>query len=444
MIIDLEKAKKEFLKYTENYDLTNENINRKQGHSIRVMNISKQIATELNLTEEQIQIAALIGLLHDIARFEQYTQYQTYNDNRSFDHGDYGVEILDKDIRKYIETDKYDKIIKVAIKNHNKFEIEEGLNEEELLFSKLIRDADKIDILYETIWLFWKGEDKAINNTEVSTEVMEKFEQNKLAVFGLIIIVIVTGACIIGKLTGIDYATPVLPEMKKPPSAEHWFGTDTMGRDLFARVLVGGCYSIFIGVFCSVMSAIVGAGLGALAGYFGGKIDAVLVRISELFQTFPQTVLIMMLVAIIKQRGMQNLIFIFIVTGWMTTFRMVRNEYISLKQETYVKVCEAFGISKSNIMFKQILPNVKSPIIVSITTNVAAFILSEAGISFIGLGIADSTPTWGNILNIAKAASVVTNQWWIWLFPGLAISLFSLAINFLGDGLRDVMDAKQQ
>ena len=257
---------------------------------------------------------------------------------------------------------------------------------------------------------------------------IRKFEQNKLAVFGLIIIVIVTGACIIGKLTGIDYATPVLPEMKKPPSAEHWFGTDTMGRDLFARVLVGGCYSIFIGVFCSVMSAIVGAGLGALAGYFGGKIDAVLVRISELFQTFPQTVLIMMLVAIIKQRGMQNLIFIFIVTGWMTTFRMVRNEYISLKQETYVKVCEAFGISKSNI----------------ITTNVAAFILSEAGISFIGLGIADSTPTWGNILNIAKAASVVTNQWWIWLFPGLAISLFSLAINFLGDGLRDVMDAKQQ
>lgn len=180
MKIDLEKAKKEFLRYTENYDLTNENINRKQGHSIRVMNISKQIATELNLTEEQIQIATLIGLLHDIARFEQYTQYQTYNDNRSFDHGDYGVKILDKDMRKYIETDEYDKIIKIAIKNHNKFEIEDGLNEEELLFSKIIRDADKIDILYETIGMFWKGEEKAINNTEISPEVMEKFEQNKL------------------------------------------------------------------------------------------------------------------------------------------------------------------------------------------------------------------------------------------------------------------------
>ena len=181
MIIDLEKAKKEFLKYTENYDLTNENINRKQGHSIRVMNISKQIATELNLTEEQIQIATLIGLLHDIARFEQYTQYQTYNDNRSFDHGDYGVEILDKDIRKYIETDKYDKIIKVAIKNHNKFEIEEGLNEEELLFSKLIRDADKTDIF--TILI--SGDKKAIwekadlSDDKISDEIYREFVEDK-------------------------------------------------------------------------------------------------------------------------------------------------------------------------------------------------------------------------------------------------------------------------
>lgn len=180
MIVNLEKAKTEFLKYTENYDLTNENIRRKQGHSIRVMNISKQIAVELNLSDDQIQIAALIGLLHDIARFEQYTQYQTYNDNRSFDHGDYGVEILNKDMRKYIKTDKYDKLIKIAIKNHNKFEIEEGLNEEESLFAKIIRDADKIDILYEAVSMFWNGEEKYINNTEISSKVMEKIEEREL------------------------------------------------------------------------------------------------------------------------------------------------------------------------------------------------------------------------------------------------------------------------
>ena len=184
--------------------------------------------------------------------------------------------------------------------------------------------------------------------------------------------------------------------------------------------------------------------MGAISGYFGGWVDKVIVRISEIFQAFPQLVLVMMLVAILNKRGLGNLLFIFVVTGWMTTFRMVRNEFLSLKGETYVKVCEAFGMSKSNIMFKQVLPNVMSPIIVSTTTNVAFFILQEAALSFIGLGVADTTPTWGNILNAAKSVSVVTDQWWIWVFPGLAISLFVLAINFLGDGLRDVLDPKQQ
>lgn len=273
---------------------------------------------------------------------------------------------------------------------------------------------------------------------------VRKFMNNKLALFGLVVVVAITIACIVGFVLGVDYNTPALPDMKKPPMAGHLFGTDTIGRDLFARVLVGGCYSIVIGVFCAVMSSVIGAALGAVAGYFGGKVDTVLIRVSEIFQAFPQLVLVMMLVAIVNKRGLGNLLFIFVLTGWMTTFRMVRNEFMSIKGETYVKVCEAFGMGKNNIMFKQILPNVMIPIIVSTTTNVAFFILQEAALSFIGLGVADSTPTWGNILNAAKSVSVVTNQWWIWLFPGLAISLFVLAINFLGDGLRDVLDAKQQ
>lgn len=273
---------------------------------------------------------------------------------------------------------------------------------------------------------------------------VRKFMNNKLALFGLIVVVVITVACIVGAIMGIDYATPNLPQMKKAPSAEHFFGTDTIGRDLFARVLYGGCYSILIGVFCAVLSSVIGAVLGAIAGYFGGWVDKFIVRVSEIFQAFPQLVLVMMLVAIVNKRGLGNLLFIFVVTGWMTTFRMVRNEFMSLKGETYVKVCEAFGMSNSNIMFKQVLPNVMSPIIVSTTTNVAFFILQEAALSFIGLGVADATPTWGNILNAAKSLSVVTEQWWIWVFPGLAISLFVLAINFLGDGLRDVLDPKQQ
>ena len=274
---------------------------------------------------------------------------------------------------------------------------------------------------------------------------IRKFLRNKLAVLGLVIVVVMIIASIMSVVLKLNYSTPDLRNMKVAPGTEgHIFGTDTIGRDLFARVLYGGCYSIFIGVFSSVMSGIIGAVLGAIAGYFGGKADKLLVRISELFQTFPQLVLVMMLVAISGTRGMTNIIMIFPFTGWMTTFRMVRNEFMSIKSETYVKVCEAFGMNRINIMFKQILPNVMTPIIVSTTTNVAVYILQEATLSFIGLGISDQTPTWGNILNAAKSVSVVTNQWWIWVFPGLAITLFVLAINFLGDGLRDVLDAKQQ
>lgn len=211
---------------------------------------------------------------------------------------------------------------------------------------------------------------------------VRKFMNNKLALFGLVVVVVITVVCIVGTLMGVDYNTPVLSEMKAAPGAGHLFGTDTVGRDLFARVLVGGCYSILIGAFCAVMSSIIGAILGAIAGYFGGKVDALLIRVSEIFQAFPQLVLVMMLVAIVNKRGLTNLLFIFVFTGWMTTFRMVRNEFMTLKNETYVKVCEAFGMARSNIMFKQILPNVMSPIIVSTTTNVAFFILQEAALSF--------------------------------------------------------------
>ena len=199
---------------------------------------------------------------------------------------------------------------------------------------------------------------------------VKKFMNNKLALLGLLVIVIMTVACIIGAIAGVDYVTPHLPDMKKAPGNGYLFGTDTMGRDLFARVLIGGCYSILIGVFCAVLSSVIGAILGAIAGYFGGKTDAAIIRISEIFQAFPQLVLVMMLVAIVNKRGLGNLLFIFVFTGWMTTFRMVRNEFVSIKGETYVKVCEAFGMSRMNIMFKQILPNVMSPIIVSIMQRI--------------------------------------------------------------------------
>ena len=179
MRINLDKAKKEFLNYTENFDLKNEYIELKKNHSLRVMKISQNIATRLGLAQNDIDLATLIGLLHDIARFEQYTQFKTFSDIDSFDHGDYAIKILESDLRKYVETDEYDNIIKVAIKNHNKYQIEEGLNDRELLYAKIIRDADKLDIFYEAVKMFWVGIEEQINSSSISDNIFVQFKNNR-------------------------------------------------------------------------------------------------------------------------------------------------------------------------------------------------------------------------------------------------------------------------
>lgn len=175
MSINLEKAKEEFIKYTENYDLINDRIKGKQEHSLRVMYISRQIAERLGLLKEEVELATLIGLLHDIARFEQYTKYKTFRDLESIDHGDLGAEILQKDIRKYIENDKYDEIIIKSVKNHNKYKIEDGLTKKEELFAKIVRDADKIDIFYESVVMFWKGKEEQVEESIISKDTTEQF-----------------------------------------------------------------------------------------------------------------------------------------------------------------------------------------------------------------------------------------------------------------------------
>lgn len=181
-MLDLDKAKKEFEKYISNYDLKNPEIKRKVEHSYRVAEISEKIAKSLNLSNEEIEVATLIGLLHDIARFEQYTKYKTFRDVDSIDHGDYGVEILQENnyIRKYILTNKYDDIILKAIKNHNKFEIEKGLNEKELTYAKLIRDADKLDIFFEASEIFWKNNKEQIEDSCITKEIEETIKDKKL------------------------------------------------------------------------------------------------------------------------------------------------------------------------------------------------------------------------------------------------------------------------
>lgn len=273
---------------------------------------------------------------------------------------------------------------------------------------------------------------------------IEKLLNNKLALIGLFVFFIILFACIFAPfITKYNPNEVNIDKITLAPSKEHILGTDQLGRDVFSRLLYGGRVSITVGVISSFCGALIGSILGGVGGYFGGKLDAFLVRVSEIFLTFPNMILILLISSIIGQ-GVFNIIFVFSITGWMTTFRMVRNEFMSLKQETYVEVCRAFGMSDLRIIFNNILPNSLSPVIVALTLNVAGFILGEAGLSFLGVGVPSNVPTWGNIINAAKSLDVIQNNWWLWVTPGLIISLFVLAINFVGDGIRDVMDPKQQ
>lgn len=180
--IDLDKAIEEFIKYTKEFDLEDENIKLKHFHSLRVMKLSEEISKDLGLDEEKIKLATLIGLLHDIGRFGQYKQFNRFNDIYSFDHGDYGVKILFEEglIRKFIKIDKYDKIIEKAIGNHNKFEIEKGLSKTENLFSKIIRDADKLDIIFEATEIFWNNQEDKINQSIISEKVFNQINKKTI------------------------------------------------------------------------------------------------------------------------------------------------------------------------------------------------------------------------------------------------------------------------
>lgn len=271
----------------------------------------------------------------------------------------------------------------------------------------------------------------------------KKFKRNKMAVIALIVLgILIFASAFAPLLTSYDPEAISLTERTLAPSKTHLLGTDKVGRDVFKRLLYGGRISILIGLTGALGGAIIGAALGCLGGYFGGLLDRFLLRLSELFTTFPQTILVLILVAFMGQ-GVWNLFIVFWCTGWMGTYRMTRAKILSLREETYVLACQAFGISNRSIMFRHILPNAAGPVIVNITLSTAGYVLQESALSFLGLGVPSSTPTWGNIFNAAKALDVVQAYPWLWLAPGIAISLFVLSVNIIGDGLRDALDPNQ-
>ena len=278
----------------------------------------------------------------------------------------------------------------------------------------------------------------------IQNRAFSKMLSNKLAVIGLGFVSIVIVASIIAPLIcKYDPQKVNLRMILKPPSSEHILGTDKVGRDVYARIIYGGRISILVGLGSAIGAALIGVSIGAYTGYRGGWIDSLILRISEIVMAFPQIILVLLLVAILGQ-SLMNLMVIFTLTGWGGLFRMTRAQMLSLREEEYVQALQAFGLSSFRISFKHVLPNALGPIMVNITLSTAMFILQEAGLSFLGLGVPLNIPTWGNILNVAIDLRILEDFWWVWMPVAGMISFFVLGINFIGDGLRDSTDPSLQ
>ena len=272
---------------------------------------------------------------------------------------------------------------------------------------------------------------------------VEKYMKNKAAVISIFVLLALILACVCaGWITPYDPAafSKNPKDWRLPPSAEHLLGTDRMGRDVFARVLYGGQWSLFIGILASLCTNLLGSSIGVIAGYYGKKVDSFIVTTAELVSLFP-TMLVLILISTIYDITIWTLIIMWTLTGWPGVMRQVRTRVMSLRTEPFIESCIVNGISKFSIMFHHIIPNAIGPVVINVTMNVAGYILSEASLSYLGYGLDSSIPTWGNLLMTAKGVAQITDYPAEWLAPGGCILVLVLCVNYIGDGLRDAIDA---
>lgn len=276
---------------------------------------------------------------------------------------------------------------------------------------------------------------------EQLAEFWRRFRKNKSAVAGLAILVVLVGMALFADLI-VPYARcveQVGADRLQGPSAAHFFGTDEFGRDLFARVVHGSRYSLFIGVATSLMALVAGAVLGASAGYFGGMVDNVICRIIDVFMCVPPILLSLAVVAALGT-SVKNLIIAITISCIPGNVRLIRSVVLTVAEQDYVEVARSYGASNARIIFRYVLPNAMGPIIVNTTMAISDMILSAAGLSFIGMGIQPPSPEWGALLSAAQ--TYIFTSPYLLVFPGLFIILSSLSFNLVGDGLTDALDPK--
>jgi oligopeptide transport system permease protein len=271
-------------------------------------------------------------------------------------------------------------------------------------------------------------------------DAWHRLQKNRLAVAGGAGLLVLTVLCIAGPwFLRATYQEQNLDLGATPPDAEHWLGTDTLGRDLLVRLLYGGRISLGVGLSATIVALTIGVVYGAIAGYVGGKTDALMMRLVDIIYALPFTIFVILLMVFFGR----NIILLFVAIGaveWLTMARIVRGQIMALKKMEFIEAARSLGLSNRRIIFRHMIPNVLGPIIVYTTLTIPAVMLLEAFLSFLGLGVQPPMSSWGTL--IKDGAEKMEEFWWLLVFPGGLFSLTLFSLNFLGDGLRDALDVR--
>lgn len=298
--------------------------------------------------------------------------------------------------------------------------------------------AEKFEIIGSD---FSEAEKIARPHITYLSDSWRRFKQNKTALISLVILAIIGIMCIIGPMISPhDYVTIHDDAANLKPCAEWWFGTDKLGRDLFARVWMGGRVSMTIGLVASLLCSVIGCVYGGVAAYFGGKVDSIMMRIVEILLSIPYLLIVILLSIVLQSHSVGTLLIAMCVMGWCSTARLVRGEMLRIKEEEYIMAAQSLGVSPFKTIIKHMIPNTLNTVIVSLTFAIPNFIFSEAFLSYVGLGVQAPETSWGALCNAAQQRFLFYP--YQLFFPGLMIALTMLCFTLLGDGLRDALDPK--
>ncbi|WP_256760564.1 oligopeptide ABC transporter permease [Cohnella sp. WQ 127256] len=289
----------------------------------------------------------------------------------------------------------------------------------------------------------WDAGSSLEGETSSSKLFIRRFKKHKLAVIGIFVISILALCALFAPWLVPYNPNTITDSFSSAPSSQHLLGTDQIGRDQLSRLIYAARISLSVGIGAILISAVIGTILGLVSGYYGGWIDSIIMRVTDVFMSFPYIMLILVVASIVGP-GLTNIILILGFLGWPSVARLVRGNVLSIKETDYVKASVVLGFRTPRILFMHILPNTIAPILIYATSGVAGAILDEAALSFLGLGVQPPTPSWGNMLASAQSLTVLTSQPWLWVPPGVMIILCVLSINFIGDALRDALDPKNK